>query len=159
MKIKLIVVGNLKEKYWKDAQNEYLKRISKYAKVELIELKDLPIKGNCSDKDLEQVKVNEGQRILQKIKPQDFVVLLDLNGPQYTSPEMASQLDKWFVSGGSNITFVIGGSLGLSEEVKKRGNATITLGKITLPHQLCRIVLLEQIYRCFKINNNETYHK
>ena len=159
MKIRLLVVGHLKEQYWKDAQNEYIKRLQPYAKVELEEVDDLPSSKNASDAEMEEVKTKENAKILSKIKPNEFVVLLDLGKEQHDSVQLSKDLDKWMRDGGSNVTFVIGGSLGLTDEMRRRGNATLTLSKLTFTHQMVRVILLEQIYRSFKILHNEPYHK
>ena len=159
MKIRLLVVGHLKETYWKEAQNEYLKRLTPYAKVEIEEVDDLPSSKDDSPAEMEEVKNKENAKLLSKIKPNDYVVLLDLGKEQPDSVELSSRLEKWMRDGGSSITFVIGGSLGLSAEMRKRGNATLTLSKLTFTHQMTRVILLEQIYRSFKILRNEPYHK
>ncbi|MCQ2911992.1 MAG: 23S rRNA (pseudouridine(1915)-N(3))-methyltransferase RlmH [Bacilli bacterium] len=159
MKIRLLVVGHLKEQYWKDAQNEYIKRLQPYAKVELEEVDDLPSSKNASEAEIEEVKTKENAKILSKIKPNEFVVLLDLGKEQHDSVQLSKDLDKWMRDGGSNVTFVIGGSLGLTDEMRRRGNATLTLSKLTFTHQMVRVILLEQIYRSFKILHNEPYHK
>ena len=159
MKIRLLVVGHLKETYWKEAQNEYLKRLTPYAKVEIEEVDDLPSGKSDSPAEMEEVKNKENAKVLSKIKPNDYVILLDLGKEQPDSVELSSRLEKWMRDGGSSITFVIGGSLGLSNEMKKRGNASLTLSKLTFTHQMTRVILLEQIYRSFKILHNEPYHK
>ena len=159
MKIRLLVVGHLKETYWKEAQNEYLKRLTPYAKVDIEEVDDLPSSKDDSPAEMEEVKNKENAKLLSKIKPNDYVVLLDLGKEQLDSVELSSRLEKWMRDGGSSITFVIGGSLGLSAEMRKRGNATLTLSKLTFTHQMTRVILLEQIYRSFKILRNEPYHK
>ena len=159
MKIRLLVVGHLKETYWKEAQNEYLKRLTPYAKVDIEEVDDLPSSKDDSPAEMEEVKNKENAKLLSKIKQSDFVVLLDLGKEQPDSVELSSRLEKWMRDGGSSIAFVIGGSLGLSSEMRKRGNATLTLSKLTFTHQMTRVILLEQIYRSFKILRNEPYHK
>ena len=159
MKIRLLVVGHLKETYWKEAQNEYLKRLTPYAKVDIEEVDDLPSSKDDSPAEMEEVKNKENAKLLSKIKPNDYVVLLDLGKEQPDSVELSSRLEKWMRDGGSSITFVIGGSLGLSAEMRKRGNASLTLSKLTFTHQMTRVILLEQIYRSFKILRNEPYHK
>lgn len=159
MKIRLLVVGHLKETYWKEAQNEYLKRLTPYAKVDIEEVDDLPSSKDDSPAEMEEVKNKENAKLLSKIKPNDYVVLLDLGKEQPDSVELSSRLEKWMRDGGSSIAFVIGGSLGLSAEMRKRGNATLTLSKLTFTHQMTRVILLEQIYRSFKILRNEPYHK
>ena len=159
MKIRLLVVGHLKETYWKEAQNEYLKRLTLYANVTIEEVDDLPSSKDDSPAEMEEVKKKENAKLLSKIKPSDYVVLLDLGKEQPDSVELSSRLEKWMRDGGSSITFVIGGSLGLSNEMRKRGNASFTLSKLTFTHQMTRVILLEQIYRSFKILRNEPYHK
>lgn len=159
MKIRIIAIGKLKEPYWREAQNEYLKRLSPYAKVELIECNDFPSKENASAKEEEEVKNKEGKEVLDKIKKNEYVVLLDLGKEEPTSLTLARKLDRWMQLGGASITFVIGGSLGLSESLRERGNDVLTLSQLTFTHQMTRVILLEAIYRSFKILNNEPYHK
>lgn len=158
LNIKLVVVGKLKEKFHKDEVNEYLKRLSKYAKVSLIEVEEEKIKDNSSLKENEQILNKEGNNILKQIKDNEFVFLLDLHGKEISSEEFASKIDQ-LMSNYSTITFVIGGSLGVSEELRKRSNFKLKLSPMTFTHQMTRIIILEQIYRAFKINNNEVYHK
>ena len=143
--MKLICVGKIKENYLKDAINEYLKRLSKYTKLEVIELKD----SNIND---------EEELILKHINNNDFVVTLEIEGKMLSSKELSKKLEEWFINS-YNIVFIVAGSWGLSENVKKRSNYKISISKLTFPHQLFRVILLEQIYRSFKIINNETYHK
>ena len=159
MNITILCAGHLKESYWKEAESEYLKRLGAYAKTAVVEVDDLPTKEKNSPKEEEQVKEKEGERLLSKIKPSDFVCLLDLGKEEPTSPEFAISMKKMLERGGASLTFVIGGSLGLGENIKKRGNASVTLSRLTFPHQLARIVLLEQVYRNFKILSGEPYHK
>ncbi len=149
--IKIICVGKLKEKYLKDAIEEYSKRLSKYTKLEIVELKDL-------DYDITKTIKEEGQSILKHIEEKEYVITLEINGKQLSSTEFASILEKANIEY-SNITFVIGGSYGLSNDVINRSNYHLSFSKLTFPHQLFRIILLEQIYRAYKINNNESYHK
>ncbi|MDY0345362.1 MAG: 23S rRNA (pseudouridine(1915)-N(3))-methyltransferase RlmH [Bacilli bacterium] len=159
MKIKIIAVGNIKEDYWRVALEEYKNRLSLYTKIEIIEVKDEPAPANMSKVLQEKVKLKEGTKILHKIKDKDLVVAVDLNGPQRDSETFAKYIDSLFVRGNSEIVFVIGGSHGLSPEVQARANEVVTLSKLTFTHQMTRVILLEQIYRAFKINRNETYHK
>ncbi len=159
MKISVYCVGKLKESYWKDAVQEYKKRIEGYAKIDIFEAPDFPTPEKASPAQEEEIKNKEGKKMLEKIKPGDYVIALDLNQKEYTSEEFSSQMEKWLVSGGSSVSFLIGGSLGLSEECKKRANASVCFGKMTFPHQLARVMLLEQIYRSFKIAHHEPYHK
>lgn len=143
--IKIICVGKLKEQYLKDACLEYIKRIKKYNNVELIELKDSNIKI-------------EKDEILKHIDKKDYIITLQIEGDSLTSLELANKIDKIFINN-PNITFIIGGSDGLDDEIKKLSNYSLSFSKLTFPHQLFRVMLLEQIYRSFKILNNETYHK
>ena len=149
--IKIICVGKLKEKYLKDMQEEYQKRCSKYTKLEIIELMDYGLEK-------EKTLSLESEKILQNIKEKDYVITLEIEGKEITSIEFAKKIDQTLIHS-SNITFVIGGSFGLSEKVKERSNYALSFSKMTFPHQLFRIMLLEQLYRTFKINNNESYHK
>lgn len=158
LNIKLVVVGKLKEKFHKDDVNEYLKRLSKYAKVNLIEVEEEKIKDNSSLKENEQILNKEGSNILKQIKENEFVFLLDLHGKEISSEEFASKIDQLMINY-STITFVIGGSLGVSEDLRRRSNFKLKLSPMTFTHQMTRIIILEQIYRAFKINNNEVYHK
>ncbi len=150
--IKIICVGKLKEKFYKDGVEEYLKRISKYTKIELIEVQD--INNNNKDIILEQEK----ELILSKIKAKEYIITMEIEGNQLSSIELSKKIDNILLTS-SNITFIIGGSYGLHEEVKKLSNFKLSFSKLTFPHQLFRIMLLEQIYRSYKILNNETYHK
>ena len=159
MKINVYCVGKLKESYWRDAVAEYKKRIEGFAKIELIEVNDYPTPEKSSPAQEEEIKDKEGRKMLEKIKPGDFVVALDLNQKEYTSEEFSTQMEKWLVVGRSSLSFLIGGSLGLSNECKKRADASVSFGKMTFPHQLARVMLLEQIYRAFKIARHEPYHK
>ena len=143
--IKIVCVGKIKEKYLQEAINDYLKRLSKYHKVDVIELED----SNVNEEKI---------RILKHIDSKDYVITLDIEGKELSSVELAGKLDKTFITN-SNICFIIGGSYGLDKEVKLRSNFSLSFSKLTFPHQLFRVILLEQIYRSFKILNNETYHK
>lgn len=158
MKIKLYCIGKIKEQYLKDGINEYLKRIAAYSNIEIIEVADSKVKDNPNSSDIEKAKNEEGERVLKLIK-NDYLIGLDLNKKEQTSEEFAEFLLSKLVEGGSNVSFVIGGSYGLSDELKKRCNTSISLSKLTFLHQMTRLILLEQIYRAFKILNNETYHK
>ncbi len=159
MTITIHVIGSLKETYWKEAEKEYLKRLSPYAKVEIVEHPDYPSKEKASLKEIEATKDKESEKVLAKLHSNDFAVLLDLNKNEYDSISFSKAMEEWFRKGGSHISFVIGGSYGLSEKLRKRGNALLTLSKLTFTHQMTRILLLEQIYRSFKIQNHEPYHK
>ena len=157
MKIKLIAVGKLKEKYLKDAFNEYKKRLSKYGDVIELEVDEYKINEE-NDSNIKIAIQKEGERILSKIKNEDFVLLFDLWGKEVDSVELAHIVERSLINY-SNIDIVIGGSYGLSDEVRNRSNFKLSLSKLTLPHQIVRVIALEQLYRCFKINNNEKYHK
>lgn len=159
MEIKIIAVGKLKEKYLIAGINEYAKRLKAFTKFQLIEVPDEKAPETLSEKEMEQIKEKEGQKILSKIKETDYVYALAIEGKQRSSEEFAKEFENLTVQGKSNFVFVIGGSLGLSKEVLKRGNSLLSYGKITYPHQLMRLVLTEQIYRTFKIIKNEPYHK
>ena len=159
MNITVIAVGKLKEKYLKQAIDEYAKRLSRYCKLDIIELQDEKTPDNASEKEELIIKEKEGKAILSKIKDNAYAVAMDLKGKQITSEELASFISNCGVMGNSNIVFAIGGSLGLSDEVIKRANYKLCFSKMTFPHQLFRVMLLEQVYRGFRIINNEPYHK
>ncbi len=148
--IKIVCVGKVKEKFFVSALKEYEQRISKYTKIDIIEVKD--------EKIIEKALKIEADRILKNIKDSDYVITLEIGGNEISSLELASKIDNNFNTN-ANLVFVIGGSYGLDESVKKRSNYALSFSKMTFPHQLFRIILLEQIYRSFKINNNESYHK
>jgi 23S rRNA (pseudouridine1915-N3)-methyltransferase len=157
--ISIVSVGKLKEKYLKMGIDEYLKRLNSYAKVEVIEVADEKAPEELSELEMIQVKQKEGERILAKISQDTYVIALAINGKMQSSEELADTLDKLATYGKSKIAFVIGGSLGLSEEVLKRANEKLSFSKMTFPHQLMKLILVEQIYRAFRINRNEPYHK
>lgn len=159
MNIKIIGVGKLKEKYLVQAMQEYLKRLQAYAKVEVIELADEKAPENLSETQMMQIKDKEGERILAKIKDQEYVIALAIEGKNPSSEAFAQQIENLGIQGKSQIVFVIGGSLGLSSAVMQRSNAQISFGKMTFPHQLMRVMLTEQIYRAFRIIHNQPYHK
>lgn len=159
MTITIITVGKLKEKYLKDAIDEYSKRLSRYCKLDIIELPDEKTPDNASEKEELAIKEKEGQAILNKIKDNMFVIAMDLGGKQLTSEEFARYIDNLGVTGNSNIAFVIGGSLGISKSVLARANYKLCFSKMTFPHQLFRVMLLEQVYRGFRIIKGEPYHK
>ena len=159
MNISIITVGKLKEKYLKQGIAEYTKRLSAYAKVEEIELADEKAPENLSENDMLIVKQKEGERILAKIAPDTYVIALAIEGSMKSSEQLAANLDRLATYGKSKIAFVIGGSLGLSDDVMKRANETLSFSKMTFPHQLMKLILVEQIYRAFRINRNEPYHK
>ena len=157
MNIDIIAVGKIKEKFFRDAIDEYTKRLSAFGKVTLTEIKDEKIPDNASEAVCEKIKETEGRKILSAIKD-GAVVALCIEGKLISSEDIAGYMMKT-ANTSSRITFIIGGSLGLWDEVKARADVKMSVGKITLPHQLMRVVLLEQVYRGFKINNNQSYHK
>lgn len=159
MDITIISVGKLKEKYLKAGIAEYLKRLKSYAKVNIIEVPDEPAGNNLSAKEIEQVKEIEGKKIIQKIPDRAEVIALDLRGKELTSEKFAEYIDETTTYGKSHIVYIIGGSHGISDEVLQKTHLRISFGKLTYPHQLMRLILVEQIYRAFKILNNEPYHK
>lgn len=159
MKIKIVTVGKLKEKYLKDGIAEYSKRISRFAAVEMIELADEKTPDRASDSENAKILDLEGNRILSKIGDREFVVALAIEGKTLSSEEFSKQLEQASINGYSTLTFVIGGSLGLSPQVKNRANLSLSFGRLTLPHQLMRLVLTEQIYRAFTIQQGSPYHK
>lgn len=159
MNISIVTVGKLKEKYLKQGIDEYLKRLTAYAKVEIIEVADEKAPEELSALEMEQVKQKEGERILAKISQDAYVIALAINGKMESSEQLADSLDKLATYGRSKIAFVIGGSLGLSGEVVKRADEQLSFSKMTFPHQLMRLILVEQIYRAFRINRGEPYHK
>ena len=159
MKIYIVSVGNIKEKYLKDAINEYSKRISKFSKVEFINVSDEPIVDKPSQKEMDNVKAKEGEKLLKVIPSNSYKVVLDLKGEMISSEGLASKMLDIFSYHNANISFIIGGSLGLDRRVLDNADFHLCFSKMTFPHQLMQVILLEQVYRAFKINNNESYHK
>ena len=159
MKITLMVVGKIKEKYWKDAIGEYRKRLSKYCKLEIIEVADEKTPDHASGIVAEGIRRKEGERILKHVKDDTHLMALAIEGKALSSEAFAAHVEKLGVSGTSHITFVIGGSIGLSAEVMERADYALSFSEMTFPHQLMRVLLLEQIYRCYRIINGEPYHK
>ncbi len=159
MKIKVVTVGKLKEKYLKDGISEYSKRISRFAKLEMIELADEKTPDKASESENQKILEIEGQRILSKVGDRDFVIVLAIEGKTFSSEEFSKQLAEASIKGFSTLTFIIGGSLGLAQDVKNRANLSVSFGLLTLPHQLMRLVLVEQIYRAFTIQQGSPYHK
>ena len=159
MRINIVCVGKIKEKYLKLGIDEFKKRLSKFCKLEIIELEDEKAPENLSDKEMLMIKEKEGKKILSKIKDNSYVIALAIDGKNLSSEELAETINKLGVRGISNITFVIGGSLGLSDEVLSRADYKLSFSKMTFPHQLMRLILLEQVYRAYRINNGEPYHK
>lgn len=159
MKITLITVGKIKEKYLKDAIAEYSKRLSRYCKLEIVEVADEKTPDNASDTVEDAIRDKEGERILKYIKEDAYVITLEIAGKMLTSEEMAEKINKLGVQGTSHIIFIIGGSIGLGREILKRSDYALSFSKMTFPHQLMRVILLEQIYRSYRIINHEPYHK
>jgi 23S rRNA (pseudouridine1915-N3)-methyltransferase len=157
--ISIISVGKLKEKYLKMGIDEYIKRLSSYAKMDIIEVPDEKAPENLSDADMLIVKEKEGERILNKISDDSYVIALAIKGKEHTSESLANKIDQLATYGNSKVVFVIGGSLGLSDAVMKRADDTLSFSKMTFPHQLMKLILVEQIYRAYRINRNEPYHK
>ncbi len=159
IKISLITVGKIKEKYIKLGIDEFSKRLSKYCKLDIIEVSDEKAPENLSEKEMEMVKKKEGFSILSKIKQNQYVIALAIDGEKMSSETFADKIEALCLTGNSHLCFVIGGSLGLSDDVLTRANMKMSFSDMTFPHQMMRLILLEQIYRCFRINNHEPYHK
>lgn len=159
MNITILSVGKLKEKYLKQGIEEYSKRLGPYAKLSIIEVPDEPAPDNMSEAEIVQVKDAEGNKLLSKIGQDTYCFALAIDGKQLSSEAFAAELDRLATYGQSKVVFVIGGSNGLSEAVLKRADAHLSFSKMTFPHQLMRLILIEQIYRAFRINRNEPYHK
>lgn len=157
MKINIVAVGKIKEKYLKDAISEYEKRLSKFCTLRITEIEESAIKVE-NEANILKSKEEEGKKILQKV-PNTYIIALDIDGKQFTTMDLCDKIKNIKLSGVSDITFVIGGSYGLSDEVKKKAKLRLSFSKLTFPHQLFRVILLEQIYRVCKIENNEPYHK
>ena len=159
MKITLVTVGKIKEKFFEDAIKEYSKRLSRYCKLEILQVADEKTPEGASEAVELQIKEKEGQRILSLIRDDAYVIALAIEGKMLDSEELAERIEKLGVSGISQIVFVIGGSLGLSAQVMKRADYALSFSRMTFPHQLMRVVLLEQIYRGYRIMNHQPYHK
>lgn len=159
MNVSVICVGKLKEKYWSDAIAEYSKRLKRFCTLEITELKETRLPDKAGPAEEEAVKESEGEEILKKIKDNVYVIALEVQGKKLSSEKLAAKMEDLALSGHSNVAFVIGGSLGLSKAVSRRADFSLSFSDMTFPHQMMRVILLEQIYRSFKINRNETYHK
>lgn len=159
MNIKIICVGKLKEKFLKEGIGEFQKRIKTYANLEIVEVKDEACPENSSELEMEKIKEVEGERILSKISKGAYVITLDIGGKSLTSEDFAKKIEDLSVEGISSIDFIIGGSLGLSEGVKNKSDYKLSFSKFTFPHGLMRLILVEQVYRAFRIINNHPYHK
>ena len=159
MKITVITVGKIKEKYLKDAIAEYSKRLSKYCKLEIIEVADEKTPDNASEVVEDSIRSKEAERILKYVKDDAYVITLEIGGKQLSSEELADKIDKLGIQGTSHIIFIIGGSIGLGKEVLNKSNYALSFSKMTFPHQLMRVILLEQVYRSYRFISNEPYHK
>jgi len=159
MQIDIIAVGKIKEDYIQKGLQEYLKRLGPYVKVSIIEVNDEKTPANASLAEEEGIRQKEGDKILAKIKLDSFIVTLEINGENLTSERFAKKIEDLMVNGRSHLTFIIGGSIGLADNIRKKADLAISFGHFTYPHQLMRLILLEQIYRCFKIIKKEPYHK
>ncbi len=159
MNIKILCVGKIKEKFYRDAISEYSKRLSKYCSLEIIEVDDEKTSENSTENEINIIKDKEGERILKHIKDKDYAIALAIQGKQQDSVAFSKYIENLGITGNSSICLIIGGSLGLSDAVMKRCNDSISFSKMTFPHQLMRVILLEQIYRAMRIMNNEPYHK
>ncbi|HJD48090.1 MAG TPA: 23S rRNA (pseudouridine(1915)-N(3))-methyltransferase RlmH [Candidatus Mediterraneibacter norfolkensis] len=159
MKITLITVGKIKEKYLKDAIAEYSKRLSRYCKLEIIEVADEKTPDQASETVEENIRSKEGERILKHIRDDMYVITLEIGGKMLSSEELAQKIETLGIQGESSIAFVIGGSIGLGKDVLKRSDFALSFSKMTFPHQLMRVILLEQVYRSYRIINGEPYHK
>lgn len=159
MRITVVAVGKLREKPYREMADEYLKRLTRYGRVAEVELPDLPEPANASEATQAQIRQREGEAILAKLRPSDYVVALTIPGKMWDSPGLAAHLDDLAARGKGDLVFVIGGSLGLSEAVVARADEQLSMSRMTFPHQLARVMLLEQLYRCAKIQAGERYHK
>lgn len=159
MKISLVTVGKIKEKYFVNAIQEYSKRLSRYCKMEIIEVNDEKTPDKASEGEERQIKEKEGMRILKSLKEESYVIALAIEGQQIDSLKLANKIEQLGINGNSHITFVIGGSLGLDNRVLQQADELLSFSKMTFPHQLMRVILLEQIYRSYRIINNDPYHK
>ena len=159
MKLTLVTVGKLKERYWLEAVSEYSKRLSRFCSLSIQELKEERLPDNASPAQEQEVIESEGQNLLKHIRQGSYVIALDLRGKAMSSEQLAQTVERLGLSGRSDLTFIIGGSLGLSAALLARADLRLSFGAMTFPHQMMRVILLEQVYRAFKINRNEAYHK
>ena len=159
MNISIICIGKLKERYWQEAVSEYSKRLKNYCKLKIVELKETKLSLNAGTAETEAVRISEGKEILSRLGENTFVIALEIKGERMDSEKFAKKIERLGNDGKSDISFVIGGSLGLSREVSARADYRLSFSDMTFTHQMMRVILLEQIYRCFKINKNEPYHK
>jgi 23S rRNA (pseudouridine1915-N3)-methyltransferase len=159
LKISIIAVGKLKEEYWKDAVKEYSKRLSRYCQLTLDDVDEVKSSDNVNEAEKMSILKGEGENILRKIKKDSFLIVLDIKGLKLSSEQLSERINELGIMGKSNITFITGGSLGLSSEILEMANLRLSFSDMTFPHQMMKVILLEQIYRSFKINSNEMYHK
>ena len=159
MNITLVTVGKIKEKFYRDAVDEFLKRLSRYCKIKIVEVADENTPNNAPEAIEEQIKNKEGERILKNITDSMHVIALAIEGKEYSSIQFANKIESFGIEGKADICFIIGGSLGLSREVYQRADELLSFSPMTFPHQLMRVILLEQVYRGFRIIHNEPYHK
>lgn len=159
MRVTILCVGKVKEKFYRDAIDEFRKRLSRYCKLEIVEVADEKTPEQASDVEVRQIKDKEGERLLKNIKDDAYVITLCIDGTQLDSEELSEKVEKLGIQGTSHICFVIGGSLGLADEVIRRADYKLSFSKMTFPHQLMRVILLEQVYRAYRIMNHEPYHK
>lgn len=159
MGIRVLAVGKVKEKYLRQGLEEYAKRLGAYTKLDIEEVKDEPTPETASEKEAHAIRTKEGERLLAKVKANDYVYLLDIGGKSLSSENFAREIERRFTYGDSQLVFIIGGSLGVSDAVRKRADFRLSFGAMTFPHQLMRLILLEQIYRAYRINRGEPYHK
>lgn len=159
MQIQVIAVGKLKERYLKDAVMEYTKRLSRFCRLEIQEVTEEKVPETLSDLEEDQVRRKEAEKIRASLSKSTFTVVLDLKGEQPDSEQLSKKLSSWMLQGNSHITFILGGSIGLDRQLVKEADYNLCLSNLTFPHQLARVILLEQLYRSFKIISNETYHK
>ena len=159
MRIRIVCIGKLKERYWSEAVEEYSKRLSRYCELEIVQLKEARLPDKASLADEQNVIFEEGQSILKNIKEGSQVITLEIKGKELSSEGLSAYLGELQLEGKSDLTIVIGGSLGLSEQVSARADFKLSFSRMTFPHQMMRVILLEQVYRAFKILRNETYHK
>ena len=159
MNITILCVGQIKEKYFRDAIAEYQKRLSRYCKLQMIEVADEKTKENASEAENDLIRKKEGERLLKHIKDSDYCITLEIDGRMLTSEGLSKEIDRLGLAGKSSLVFVIGGSIGLDTAVLKRSDYALSFSKMTFPHQLMRVILLEQIYRSYRIMRGEPYHK
>ncbi len=159
MNIRIVAVGKIKEKYMQEGIKEFTKRLSRYCSLDIVEIDDEKAPENLSEKEMDIVRKKEGERILAKIPQSSFIISLEIMGKQLSSEDLSKKIEDLMINGTNDITFLIGGSLGLSEEVRNRSNFKLSFSKMTFPHQLMRLILLEQVYRGWRIMKGEPYHK